>query len=105
VRTGVLSRLEVASKISGGITPLNTSKEDRDQNTSKGDGIEVTSQKLSSSGRTLVHLAEVVKEETSGQNSPWRTCEAARTVGFSEAGRRLSMDESTLQEVRLNVDR
>jgi hypothetical protein len=34
-----LGRLEFASKRSGGITPLNTSKEDGDRNTSKGDEI------------------------------------------------------------------
>jgi hypothetical protein len=44
-------------------------------------GIEDAVQKLSSSGRTLVHFAEVVKEETSGQNSLRRTPEVTGTVG------------------------
>jgi hypothetical protein len=38
-------------------------------------------QKLSSSGRTLVHFAGAVKEEMRGQNSPWRIHEVARAVG------------------------
>jgi hypothetical protein len=44
-------------------------------------GIEDTVQKLSSSGRTLVHFAEVIKEKTSDQNSPRRTPEVTGTVG------------------------
>ena len=39
VRVGILlGRFEFASKILGGITPLNTSKEDGDQKTSNADG-------------------------------------------------------------------
>jgi hypothetical protein len=44
-------------------------------------GSEIIAQELSSSGRTLVHFTEVIKEEASGGNSPWRTHEVARTVG------------------------
>jgi hypothetical protein len=53
--------------------------------------IENVSQKLSISGRTLVHFAEAVKEETSGLNSLWRIHEVARTMGFSEVVRRISI--------------
>jgi hypothetical protein len=66
--------------------------------------IENVSQKLSSSGRTLVHFTEVVKEETSGQNSPRRTPEVARTVGSREAARWIGEDEPITLVSGINMD-
>jgi hypothetical protein len=40
---------------------------------------------------TLIHFAEVFREGTSGWNSLWRIHEVARTMGYSEAVRRLSV--------------
>jgi hypothetical protein len=49
------------------------------------------SQKLSSSGRTLVHFIEAIKEGISGRNSLRRTPKVARTMGFHEAVKRISI--------------
>jgi hypothetical protein len=65
--------------------------------------IENASQKLSSSGRTLIHFAEAVKEETIGQNSPRRTPEVARTVGSREAARWIGEEEPINLVSRINV--
>jgi hypothetical protein len=54
VCAGVISRPKVARESSGGLTYLRVLK---------GRWREIALQKLSSSGRTLVHLVEVVKEE------------------------------------------
>jgi hypothetical protein len=69
--------------------------------------IENVSQKLSSSGRTLVHFAEVCQGGTSGQNSLRRTHEVARTVGFREAARWIRRMNPSLwyQESTWTVDR
>ena len=57
-------RLDFTRESSGGITPLNTSKEDKDQNTSKGDEEAKSScRRLSFGGRTLAHFTEILEEE------------------------------------------
>jgi hypothetical protein len=39
----------------------------------------------------LVHFTEAIKEGMSGQNSPRRTLEVARTMGFREVAKRISI--------------
>jgi hypothetical protein len=87
VRAGnPFERLEFASDSSEGKTPLKTSKEGRNRTTSKGDAIrshriEVKFRRdnIQSFGRSQL------KHESRIQNSPWRVCEVARTVGSSGA--------------------
>jgi hypothetical protein len=82
VHARVLSRLEVARENLKRVNAFEVLK---------GRQSKVTLQKLSSSGRVLVHFTEVVKERTSNWNSLWRIHEVVRTMGFSEFPRRLSI--------------
>jgi hypothetical protein len=79
-------RLEFAIEISGGITLLNTSKEDGDQNTSKqyrkqNHHAEVKSHRKKMSSQFGL---EIQRKELNGQNSQWRTHEVAKTIGSSK---------------------
>jgi hypothetical protein len=82
VRVGVFPRLEFAREIPGGLAPLKCSK---------GGGVEVASQKLSSSVKTPVCFAKIQKKESSDRNYLWRTCESTRIVGSRGAARWLGV--------------
>jgi uncharacterized membrane protein len=66
-------RLEVVTESSGGLTPLNTSKEDRDQTTSKGDRKSSSRSKVQR--KNLGSFRRSCQGAMSGRNSPWRICE------------------------------
>jgi hypothetical protein len=67
--------------------------------------IENVSQNSGPSGRTLVHFTEVVKEETSGQDSPRRDRDVMRIVEFRKVARCIGVDEPITLVSEINVDR
>jgi hypothetical protein len=82
VRAGVLWRFEFVRESSGGLTPLNISKEDEGQTTSKGDEGRSHPVEVKFIRKNLGLFHRSCPGATSSRNSLWRICEVARTVGF-----------------------
>jgi hypothetical protein len=75
-------RSDFVSESSGGIIPLNTSKEDEGRTTSKGDEVRSHPVEVKFIRKNLGLFRRSFPGATSGRNSLWRIREVTRTMGF-----------------------